>query len=83
MSVDSETLLRAAGLDWRFALRGYPEHSLVRHQGAIARKNSQAIVPDPLPNNPAHALVCGRKSPGTANRLRDASVWVALKGEPV
>lgn len=83
MSVDSEGLLRDAGLDWRFSVKDHPEHSLVRLQAGTARKYSQAIVPEPLPDNPAHVLVCGKKSPGTANRLRDASVWVAITGAPL
>lgn len=83
MSVDSEYLLHRAGLDWRFSLKDHPEHSLVRFRAGIARKNSLSVVPDPLPRNPAHVMVRGRKSPGTANRLRDASEWVAINGNPV
>lgn len=81
MSVDAESLLRKAGLDWRFSLKD-PEYSLVRFQAGVARKNSQSVVPDPLPDNPAHVLVRGKKSPGIANRLRDASEWVAIEGIP-
>jgi hypothetical protein len=36
------------------------------------------VVPAPIPRkNEAHCEVRGRKSPGIANRLRDASVWVS------
>jgi len=68
MSVDSEALLHQNGFDWRFSLRKWPGHSLVRFRAASARQYSQEVVPDPLPDNPAHVLVRGKKSTGTANR---------------
>jgi len=80
MSVDVETFLIALGLDWQFSLRSFPDHSLVRLLAGRARAENQAVVSCPIPGeNEAHAEVQGKKSPGIANRLRDASEWVACR----
>jgi len=80
LSVDVETLLQAAGLDWHFSVKDYSGYSLVRFVARSARDRGLAVVSAPLPNNPAHAEVVGKKSPGTANALRDASEWVCIAG---
>lgn len=79
MSVDVEPMLDAAGLNWSFSLRNHPEHSLVRFRAGDARALGQAVVHSPIPDNPAHAEVKGKKSPGTANRLMQASSPVVIK----
>jgi hypothetical protein len=84
MSVDVEPTLDALGLNWRFSLRSYPGHSLVRFLAADARAQGQAVVPLPIAGeNEAHAQVQGKKTPGIANRLRDASTWVFTANESV
>ncbi len=78
MSVDIEPVLVSLGLDWRFSLRNHPGHNLVRLLAGAVRAMGQAVVPAPIPGeNEAHCEVRGKKSPGIANRLRDASVWVS------
>jgi hypothetical protein len=76
LSVDIEPLLHKAGLDWRFSLRNHPGYSLVRFPAQSAVNQGLTVVPSPLTNNPAHAEVVGKKTPGKANALRDSSVWV-------
>ena len=82
LSVDVEPVLDALGLDWRFSLRSYPGQSLVRFLAQAARTQGQAVVPLPIVGeNEAHAEVQGKKTPGIANRLRDASTWVFIATE--
>jgi hypothetical protein len=85
MSVDSEQLLTAASLDHSFCLRNDPNHSLVSFRAEVARGLGMDVNHTPIVSNiaveanPAHVDVVGKKSPGKANRLRDASTWVVLK----
>jgi hypothetical protein len=78
LSVDVEPLLHAAGLDWRFSLRDHPGFSLIRFSRQSALDQGLDVVPKPLTDNPAHAVVVGKKTQGKANALRDASEWVFL-----
>jgi hypothetical protein len=78
MSVDVEEVLHRRGLDWHFSLRDYPDYSLTRLPTAHALSLGLDVTLRPLPNNPAHAVIGGKKTQGIANRLRDASEWVHL-----
>ena len=42
----------------------YPEHSVVEFTAGAARVLGCSVVRDPLPNDPAHALLCGPRSRG-------------------
>jgi len=76
MSVDAEPILEASGLDWHFSLSNYPGYSLVRFFAGVARANGLAVVSTPIPDNPAHTDVIGKKTNRIAHNLRDASTWV-------
>lgn len=82
MSVDAEPMLTARGLDWHFTLQGYPRYSLVRFMASAAREKGLAVVPRPLPANPAHTLVKGKKTQSIRNHLRDQSEWVYMDDSP-
>ena len=82
MSVDAEPVLTANRLDWNFTLQGYPRYSLVRFVASAAREKGLAVVPKPLPTNPAHTLVKGKKTQSIVNHLRDQSEWVYLNNNP-
>lgn len=87
MSVDVADFLREDGLDHRWSLRDYAGWSLVRLTAAHARSKQQNVVHTPINADPAagttanpyHAEVVGKKTPGTANHLRDGSDWVHLE----
>ena len=57
-------------------LSGYHDFSLVSFPALVARNNGQAIVRRPLPDEPAHAEVVGRKSGAVKKALVRASEWV-------
>ena len=78
LSVDSERILGEEGLDWTFSLNGYEGYSLVRFVAGVARGLQLAVVHAPLSENRAHVEVRGKKTNGTAKKLRDHSEWVFL-----
>jgi hypothetical protein len=82
MSVDAESILTQHGLDWNFSLLSYPEYSLARFKASAARTSGLAVILKPLPDNPAHTEVHGKKTQGVANQLVAASTWAYLKALP-
>ena len=83
MSVDVEEFLVDQGLDWRFSLQGYPDYSLARVSVTAVQQYGQAVAHVPLNSNCAHAEVQGKKSPGIANKILEASSPVFLEGKEV
>lgn len=71
MSVD-----RAAFREVEETLAGYRGYGIAALGAAAARNLGQAVLADPLPRNPAHALVRGRKSKSTSRKLARAASWV-------
>ena len=57
-------------------LAGHPGFALVSFTAGLARSFGQRIVRDPTPEEPAHALVDGRKTDGIKRRLARAATWV-------
>jgi hypothetical protein len=53
---------------------------LVRFLAGIAREKQLPVIHKPLPDNPAHTHVEGKKTPGIARALARASAWVKLIG---
>jgi hypothetical protein len=61
------------------ALAGNPEHSLAEVRTAVFREKGYIVVRDPLPENPAHALVCGKITKAHAREIARAATWVVLR----
>jgi hypothetical protein len=80
MSVDAESLMAAAGIDWSFSLRKWQDAYLVRLNAGTLRGRAQIIEhkPNPAeqPDNPYHCEVVGTKNGNTASALRDAAEWL-------
>lgn len=59
------------------------EHILVRHDGfglasitaGLARENQQIVSPDPLPDEPAHYLVVGKKTRSVSRKFSKSAHW--------
>ncbi|MBL7133520.1 MAG: hypothetical protein ISS78_05430 [Phycisphaerae bacterium] len=47
-----------------------------------ARSLDQIVVRDPIPDNRAHALICGTQTKSTRRKLAKASQWKCRGGEP-
>ena len=56
-------------------LAGHPGFALAAFPAGLARDCEQKIVRDPLPDDPAHALVVGKKTRSVRKRLAVESVW--------
>ena len=79
MSVDIGSLTTAEAV-----LSNYPHHSLIEFTAGIVRKEGGIVVRDPLPDNPSHALVCGKNPKGRltksqAKKIQQSSTWVIRK----
>jgi hypothetical protein len=69
-------VLAAEAGDPGVMLRGHEGYGVVAVQVAVARSRQQIIVRDPLPEQPAHALVVGRKTDSVRRTLARAARWV-------
>lgn len=77
MSVSLADTMEADGRTWRDALSGYAGYGLVEFSAADVRKLGLDVHRDPLPEEPAHALVTGRKGkPVKKGLVRAARVIV-------
>jgi hypothetical protein len=79
MSVDAESILKSQGLDYRFSLSKHPGYSLARFPAAAARAKNLSVEHQPEPENPAHAVVLGKKTQGIANYLVSVCEWAHLE----
>lgn len=73
----------AASTTTELFLRDNLGHSVIEFTAGAARAAGCTVVRDPLPDDPAHALVCGQKSHGQLNktqqqRLKQASRLVVF-----
>jgi len=60
-------------------LAEYPKHSLVEVKAAVFRAKRCIIVKDPLPNNIAHALVCGNLTQADLREIARIATWTLLR----
>jgi len=59
-------------------LAGTPGYSLVEVKAEVFRARGYAVVPDPLPENPAHTLVRGKISKIHAREIAGIATWIVL-----
>jgi hypothetical protein len=64
------------------ALVGHPGFALAAITAGLARSCGQRIVRDPTPNDPAHAVVIGRKTDSIKRRFAREARWVVLPPAP-
>jgi hypothetical protein len=64
-------------------LAGHERYGLASFKAQVARESGLGIVRDPLPDQPAHALVFGPKSKKVQSQLAKAAEWVVLPPNPV
>jgi hypothetical protein len=82
LSVNLESVMRAAGRRPSDALWEYPNDYLASITVAVSRSHGQLVGPDPLPSEPAHAYAFGKKTKRIRRALRDAANWVAPEAAP-
>jgi hypothetical protein len=57
-------------------LAGHPGYALAAIKAGLVRECQQGITRDPLPEEPAHALVFGLKTKSMRRRLAVSSIWI-------
>ena len=65
------------------ALEGYPHHSLVEIDVGTVRSIGCVVVRDPLPNNPAHALLYGSGPDGRMTKSQAREIVSRCRWVPV
>ena len=65
------------------ALRGQEDFALAALTTGLARTNGQSVVRDPLPEEPAHALVAGPKPRSVRRKLSRGAKWVIAPSSTV
>lgn len=76
LSVSLEKDLLDAGNDHNEAVKNHPDFGLLKVSAGFVRNelaNQQAINRDPVPEDPYHALVFGKKSKGDCRKLVEES----------
>ena len=77
MSVFLEKVMRQIGRVPDDALRGHEHFSLATITAGLARACKQGVAKDPEPDQPAHAVVFGKKTKkGVCRKLAEGSEWV-------
>jgi hypothetical protein len=76
LSVNIESRMREAGRTPADSLKNNPNDLLVFITARVCRDNDQLVGPDPVPTEPAHGYVFGKKGKTVQRRLRDSAEWV-------
>lgn len=69
-------VLAAEAGDPTGVLRGHPGYGVVAFEAGVARSRQQIVVRDPLPDQPTHGLVVGRKTDSVRRAFARAARWV-------
>jgi hypothetical protein len=64
------------------ALKDRPDDSLVAIPAGYPRSLGFAIVRDPKPDDPSHALICPSPKGARASKLAEKATWVVFRGGP-
>lgn len=76
MSVYLGPEVRASGRSPEQVLKAFPGYALAVFSAGLARKHGQGVRRDPLPEEPAHALVVGRKTKAVQKAFARESRWL-------
>jgi len=76
MSVTLQSLAYERGLPAESAIKGLKGFALAAITAGLARSRGQGIQRDPVPENPAHALVFGKKTKSTRTAFAVGATWV-------
>jgi hypothetical protein len=81
MSVFLEDVFLESGRGLEHLLAGWPEFALAAITVGCTRTCDQGVVRDPLPDEPSHALVVGRKTTNTRKRIAQCfDAWLGAPG---
>jgi hypothetical protein len=80
MSVDLASVREALGEPLTTCLAGHEGFSIVSLLAGVVRERNQAVCRDPLPDNPAHGLVVGRKTVSIKKHFSTHCIWIVGPG---
>ena len=78
MSISLDSVLQEYGHDASYALRGYGDQGLVVLTAAFVRSLKQGVIREPLPEDPAHGEVVGKKTQGIRRQFANNATWLTL-----
>lgn len=81
MSVILADTLAETGRIPETILAGHEGFALVTFSVELARECGQGVARDPLPDEPAHAVVFGKKTQGVKKKLARGASWVVKPSE--
>ena len=76
MSVVLGQEVLASGRDASSVVNGFQDFCLASVTAGLARSLNQGIARRPLPDEPAHAEVFGKKTDSVRKKLAKAAVWI-------
>lgn len=76
MSVLLADVVVESGRDAFSALAKHPGYALAAISAGHARECKQGVAREPLPNEPAHAVVFGNKTKSIQRRLAKGAIWI-------
>jgi hypothetical protein len=76
MSVCLRTVLTAENREVATVLAGHSGYALASITAGLARGHNQTVYPDPLPEETAHAVVCGMKKSSVKKSFSRSAKWV-------
>lgn len=76
MSVLLAAVMQETGRGAEHALAGNEAFALAAITAGLARKCDQAVARDPVPDEPAHAVVVGRKTNSVRRKMARAAAWI-------
>lgn len=80
-SVVLADLVAASGRSPADVLQDHPGFALVALTAALARSKQLGVARDPLPGEPAHALLFGKKTDSVRRALAKGSEWIVPPSE--
>jgi len=81
MSVVLGDEIIASGRSVREVVAGYADFAVATFTAGLARDCGQGVVREPLPEEPAHAVVFGNKPKRVARRIAKSAAWVISPGD--
>jgi hypothetical protein len=76
MSVYRQDVIHSEGADVRRVLAGHEAYALVSLTAGQFRSKKQSVFPDPLPEESAHAKICGPKPHSVQRWFAAQALWV-------
>ena len=76
MSVLLASVLEEAGRPVEEALAGHEGFALAAIRAGLARQHGQGVARDPVPGEPAHAVVFGKKTRSVSRALAKGARWI-------